>query len=487
MSTLKNLEPAPLWEYFEEICHIPRLSKNEGKIRDYLLRFAEKNKLEAREDDAGNILIIREASPGHEHRKTIVLQSHMDMVGEKNEDTPHDWQNDPIKPVADREWVRAKGTTLGADDGIGMAAQMAVLTDRELRTGKIEALFTVDEETGMTGAFGLKPGFFNGRILINLDSEDEGILYIGCAGGMDTVGSLPIEYTAVGSGMTALKISVTGLRGGHSGDEIHKGLGNSVKIMTRLLLNLKAGFGIALAEFSGGNLRNAIPREAFATILLKTGDKNPVATTIGNFENIIKSELGALESEVAISISEATVPQRMLEEKSALRLLNALNALPHGVIAWSNDMPGLVETSTNLASAKPGNEGCYTIVTTQRSSAEPAKHYASSIVRSVFELAGAETSHSDGYPGWKPDPGSEILRITRESYRRLFGKDPEVKAIHAGLECGLFYEKFNGLDMVSIGPTIRGAHTPQEAIEIRTVGMFWDLHQQWDGKRDRPS
>jgi dipeptidase D len=475
MSILSQLNPSPIWSYFEEICKIPRLSKNEGQIRKYLLDFAKKNGLEAKEDEIGNILITKQATPGMENRKTVVLQSHMDMVGEKNADYPHDWAKDPIVPIVKGDWVMARGTTLGADDGIGIASQMAILTDKELRAGKIECLFTVDEESGMTGAINLKPEFFTGRTLINLDSEDEGVLYIGCAGGMDTVGTLPYEPAAVKDSSLALEISVTGLHGGHSGDEIHKGYGNSVKIMNRILWNLSNLYEISVSNFNGGNLRNAIPREAFSTIVIDRSLNTNVRTWIDNFYITILNEFGELEKDIRITVSETDLPSFTMDKESQKRFLNALSCCPHGTLAWSSEMDDLVETSTNLASAKFSENNTIKIITTQRSSIESSKHDAGAMVESCLKLAGARVVHSDGYPGWKPNITSEILGLTRRSYHALFGKEPLVRAIHAGLECGLVYEKIKGIDMISFGPTIKGAHTPEEMIEIKTTKMFWDL------------
>jgi dipeptidase D len=475
MSVLSHLNPAPIWVYFEEICSIPRLSKNEEKLRQYLLDFARKNNLESREDEIGNILIIKPATPGMENRKTVVLQSHMDMVGEKNADYPHNWKTDPIIPVIKDGWVTAKGTTLGADDGIGIASQMAILTDKDLKAGRIECLFTVDEESGMTGAINLKPDLFTGRTLINLDSEDEGILFIGCAGGMDTVGTLKYDTVPVLNGSCALEISVTGLHGGHSGDEIHKGYANSVKIMNRLLWNLSNKYEISVASFNGGNLRNAIPREAFSTIIFDKTISESIKTWINDFYATIANEFGTLEKDIFISFREVKLPSLAMAKDDQSRFLNVLTCCPHGVIAWSNEMDDLVETSTNLASAKFSDNNTIKIITTQRSSIESAKHDAAAMVESCLRLAGAEVVISDGYPGWKPNLNSEILRVTRKSYKELFGKEPMIRAIHAGLECGLVFEKFKGIDMISFGPTIRGAHTPEEMIEIRTAQMFWDL------------
>jgi len=475
MSVLSNLDPAPLWIYFEEICKIPRISKNEGRIRKYLLDFAMANNLEAKEDETGNILITRPASPGHERIKTIVLQSHMDMVGEKNADHPHDWEKDPVIPVLKEEWVTASGTTLGADDGIGIAAQLAILADKDMKAGRIECLFTVDEETGMTGVLNLDHDFFSGRTLLNLDSEDEGILFIGSAGGMDTVGTMSYKTRKTGIGFSALEISLTGLHGGHSGDEIHKGYGNSVKIMCRILKEISEQNEISLAHFSAGNLRNAIPREAFSTIVLHKQSVEEIKAKISRYQSILLTEFGNIERDLKISASEVAAPEVVMDNESKSMFLGALECCPHGPIAWSKDIDDLVETSTNLASAKFSDNNTIKIVTTQRSSVESAKHEVAAIVESCLKAAGADVVKSDGYPGWKPDLNSEILKITSRSYRELFGKEPYITAIHAGLECGLLYEKIKGIDMISFGPTIRGAHTPEERIEIKTVRMFWDL------------
>ncbi|MGA2407685.1 MAG: aminoacyl-histidine dipeptidase [Bacteroidales bacterium] len=475
MSILSQLNPEPIWIYFEEICNIPRLSKNEGKIRRYLLDFAKNNNLESKEDEIGNILIVKPPTAGMEDRKTVVLQSHMDMVGEKNADYPHDWTTDPIIPSIQDGWVTAAGTTLGADDGIGIASQMAILTDKNLKAGQIECLFTVDEESGMTGAINLKADFFTGRTLINLDSEDEGILFIGCAGGMDTIGTMNYNSIPAEDGSCALDISVTGLHGGHSGDEIHKGYGNAVKIMNRILWNISNQFEISVANFDGGNLRNAIPREAFSTIAFNKTANEPIKNRINGFYLTLTDEFGDLEKELKISVKEVDPPPYIMDKENQKKFLNALSCCPHGVIAWSKVMDDLVETSTNLASAKFSENNTIKIITTQRSSVESSKLEACSTVESCLKLAGAKVVHSDGYPGWKPNLASEILKITRKSYLKLFGKEPSIRAIHAGLECGLVFEKIKGIDMISFGPTIKGAHTPEEMIEIRTAQMFWDL------------
>ncbi|HAM10022.1 MAG: hypothetical protein A2X05_07950 [Bacteroidetes bacterium GWE2_41_25] len=475
MRILNELNPAPLWNYFEEICSIPRLSRNEESIRRYLLGFAEKNNLISKEDPVGNILITREAASGLENLKTIVLQSHMDMVGEKNANHPHNWKTDPIRPVITNGWITASGTTLGADDGIGMAAQMAILTDNTLKSGKIECLFTVDEESGMTGAVNLNPDFFTGRTLLNLDSEDEGILYIGCAGGMDTVGTIHYKPVPVRKNTCALELAVTGLRGGHSGDEIHKGYGNAVKIINSLLIRLSEQFEVNLSHLDAGNLRNAIPREAFATIVTDISDRETVKKTISSFYNNMREVFSDIENDMKISVNNTELPEFTIDMDCQKKLTDAIEFCPHGVIAWSEDMEDLVETSTNLASAKFSDDNTIVIVTTQRSSVESAKRETAANVVKCLHRANAQIKRSDGYPGWKPDMTSEILGITRNSYKTLFGEEPMIRAIHAGLECGLIYEKVKGIDMISFGPTIRGAHTPEEKIEISSVQKFWYL------------
>lgn len=475
MSVLGHLEPNTVWQLFEEICQIPRISKNEEEIRKYLLDFAEKQGVEAKTDKVGNVLIIREPSKGFEKRKTVILQSHMDMVGSKNADHPHQWDKDSIRPLIEGEWIKAEGTTLGADDGIGMAAQLALLKDKELKTGKLECLFTVDEETGMTGANELDPELLKGKILINLDSEDEGELFIGCAGGMDTLASLELKTQKASSKTKGLRISLTDLHGGHSGDEIHNGYANAIKLMNRLLWNAGRAFGIEVAEFTGGNLRNAIPREAFASLAVPASQMDHLTAYLSEQETVFKAEYPVTETELKLQWEEIKKPELVLKPKSQQKLLNLIYALPHGVIKWSQDMPGLVETSTNLAVLRMSKKYKASITTSQRSSSGSEKRDIADRMASTFKLAGAKVEHTGGYPGWKPNTRSEILRITSDSYKRLFGKEPIVRAIHAGLECGLFLTKYPGLDMISFGPTIKGAHTPQERIDIESTKKFWDL------------
>ena len=475
MALLNNLHPPLIWKYFEEITQIPRSSKHEERIVEYLINFALQHNLEYKKDAIGNLLIYKPASPGKDTTPLIVLQSHVDMVCEKNSDYTHDFLTDPIKPYIDGEWVKAMGTTLGADDGIGMAAMMAVLADQSLQHGSLECLFTVDEETGLTGAFELQKDFFTGKTLINLDSEDEGELFIGCAGGIDTKAVFDFTYQFVEENQMAFLVSVTGLQGGHSGDEIHKGLGNAVKIMTQLIWEVTTSLGAKLNRFDGGNLKNASPREAFATIIIDQNKKPLFYSLIHEFIEKKADEFSQTEIGLSINFDEIPTPEFQLETEFQNHLIKSLLDCPHGVIALSKDIAGLVETSSNLASIKFIDKKQVLITTSQRSSVDSAKREISSKVARIFSLAGADIEHSNSYPGWTPDLNSKILAKTSEIYYSVFKTQPKVKAIHAGLECGLFLEKSPGLDMISFGPTLRGVHSPDERLYIPSVEKFWRL------------
>ena len=475
MEKLSNLEPREVWGYFEEICSVPRPSKKEGQIIQYLVDFAKDHRLEFKKDRLGNLLIKKPAVNGKEKLKPVVLQSHVDMVGEKNKDTAHDFETDPIKPYIEGDWVKAEGTTLGADNGLGLAAQLAMLASEEISHGPLECLFTVDEETGLTGAFALESGFFEGKILINLDSEDWGELFIGCAGGIDTTATFDFDRENVPEDHQGIRIQISGLNGGHSGDEIHKGLGNALKILNRFLWNISEDYDVRISSFDGGRARNAIPREAQAHISINEEDVENVKQYFKNFERNIKNELKVTEPGLQISLDEAGLLKYIIDEDTQHDVLNALYACPHGVHAWSQEIEDLVETSTNLAAIKTKENGSYFITTSQRSSVDSAKQDIASMVESVFRLGNAKVEHSAGYPGWQPNTDSEILMITENAYKKLFNKEPEVKAIHAGLECGLFLQKYPFLDMISIGPTIKGAHTPEERASIETTREFWML------------
>ena len=475
MSEITNLKPAEVWRLFDAITRVPRPSKKEGKIIAFLEEFARVHSLQCRKDSAGNILISKPATEGYEDRPEVTLQSHMDMVCEKNSDVPFDFGNDPIQTYIDGPWVRARGTTLGADCGIGMAAALAVLTSDDIKHGPVSALFTVDEETGLTGAFNLGEGMIRGRYLINLDSEDEGEVFIGCAGGIDTVARFKFEYEPIPAGYTTLEVRVSGLKGGHSGDNIGDALGNSNRIMARLLFDGIINDGVLLCGFDGGNLRNAIPREAVAVIAVPRDRMSDFERDFRTLADSIKEELKDTDAGFAVSLAEQ--PQTAgtaIEQTAARGLIRALAGVPNGVIEMSRSVAGLVQTSTNLASVKTdGNT--ITVTTSQRSSVESEKIMAARSVESVFALAGADVTHSDGYPGWTPDPSSGLLSITRQCYLSLFNVPCKVKAIHAGLECGLFLKKYPHLEMVSFGPTLRGVHSPDERLEIETVDKFWRL------------
>ncbi len=473
-NTILNLQPASVWKYFNEILQIPRPSKKEEKIIAYLLDFGKKHQLETLQDETGNILIRKPATKGMENRAWVVLQSHMDMVCEKNSDKVHDFDNDPIESRIDGDWVKANGTTLGADDGIGMAAQLAVLAADDIDHGPLECLFTVDEETGLTGAFGLKPGFLKSSILLNLDSEDEGQLFIGCAGGQDTLAWLPYDNEPVADNEKAFKIMVSGLLGGHSGDEINKGRGNANKILNRFLWENKEAFQLKLHTFDGGNLRNAIAREAYAIVVLPANKALDLEKKLKDYKQICRDEFAVTEPHLEITIESTPLPETVIDDDSFFALANAIYACPHGVLTMSPTLENFVETSTNLASVK-FQENEIQITTSQRSSVESEKHDATNMVASVFKLAGARIKTSEGYPGWKPNPSSPIVDLAAKSYKKLFNQEPEVLAIHAGLECGLVGHTYPEMDMISFGPTIKGAHSPDERLHIESTVKFWDL------------
>lgn len=469
-----NLQPKNVWKYFHEICQIPRPSKKEEKIIAYLIDFGNKMGLETLRDKAGNVLIRKEASPGKENITPIVFQSHMDMVCEKNNDIKFDFNMDAIQAYIDGEWIKAKGTTLGADDGIGIAISLALLEDKTLEHGFIECLFTVDEETGLTGAFALEPNWLKGKMLINLDSEDEGQFFIGCAGGKGTVATLEFKKEKLPENASPYLITIKGLKGGHSGDDINKGLGNSNKILNRILFEGTFNYDMSIAFIDAGNLHNAIAREGKAVVMIPDKYKNEFLQFINNFHQTIKNELKYTDPEVEIKVVPTEKPAFVIDEFTQCDLVQALYACPHGVLAMDHSMENFVETSTNLASVKMKNNQII-ITTSQRSSVESKKDDACNMVASVFELINADIEHNEGYPGWTPNPGSHVLKIMKQAYVNLYKKEPLVLAIHAGLECGLIGEKYPEMDMISIGPTLRGVHSPDERLLIKTVQEVWDL------------
>ncbi|MBM3403411.1 MAG: aminoacyl-histidine dipeptidase [Bacteroidetes bacterium] len=469
---IKQLKPEALWHYFHELTQIPRPSKKEDKVRDFVVKFGKDHGLETIVDEVGNVIIRKPATPGMEKRKGAILQSHLDMVPQKNSDKVHDFEKDPLEPWIDGEWVKATGTTLGADNGIGLAATLALLAAKDIRHGPIEGLFTTDEETGMTGAFGLKPGVLKGDILLNLDSEEEGELCIGCAGGTNANIKFKYTETAVQPDTLAFKVSVTGLKGGHSGVDIHLGRGNSNKLLNRFLWHASKKHGLRLASIDGGSLRNAIPRESFAVVTIPNNEKEKFLKCLGEFEVIFRKELSAVEPDLKMSAESVGMPGKLIDEKTQLNLLRSVYACPNGVMRMSNEMTGLVETSNNLAIVK-SDKGDIFVQCLLRSSVDSAKLDLEHMIDSVFELAGAERVFDGQYPGWKPNPKSEILTEMQGIYNKMFGKIPEIKAIHAGLECGLLGGVYPKWDMISFGPTICFPHSPDEKVHIDSVNKFW--------------
>ena len=472
---VKDLKPALVWEIFDAITQVPRPSKKEEKIRAYLLDFAHKHNLEVATDAIGNVVMTVPATPGYENAPTVILQAHMDMVCEKNSDVNIDFENDPIETYIDGEWVRARGTTLGADNGIGMAAAMAVLISPEAKHGRLQALFTVDEETGLTGANNLDGNLIDGDILLNLDSEDDAQIFIGCAGGIDTTARFTYTTQPAPQDYYYATLSIKGLNGGHSGGDIHLGRGNANKILSRFVWNAMKKYDVKLAAIDGGNLHNAIPREAMAVIGVPMKDKESLRVDFNCHIATIEEELRGVDTLTGSNMQTADVPATCIDDTTARNLITALYAAPHGVIAMSRELPGLVQTSTNLASVKIRENNTIVVATSQRSSVESEKYDIAHRVESVFTLAGAVATHGDGYPGWKPNMQSAIKDIAVKAYEELYNVTPEILAIHAGLECGLFLTKYPHLDMISFGPTLRDVHSPDERMHIPAVEKFW-LH-----------
>ncbi len=471
---LKGLKPQALWNYFEDFCGIPHPSKHEEAIVAYVKEFGEKHGLETRVDHVGNVLIRKPATPGHENLKTIILQCHVDMVPQKNNDTQHNFTTDPIDVYIEGDWVKARGTTLGADNGIGAASAMAVLAADDLEHGPIECLFTIDEETGMTGVFELKKDWLRGEILLNLDSEDEGELYIGCAGGIDTSAIFNCPLVTTPAGMAAYQLNVKGLKGGHSGLDINLGRGNANKILNRILWKTNREYGLQISTIDGGSLRNAIPREASAVVVVPSDRSTEFEKSVRELSSQIAAELKNTEPNLQIEISTAPNPVNIFAPHAIVPVLNAIYACPNGVIRTTDDMPGVVETSTNLAIVKT-KPGTIEIHSLQRSAVDSAKDDLCNMIRSVFELAGATVAHNGSYPGWKPNINSPILNTMKKVYSEKFGKVPEVKVIHAGLECGIIGGTYPNIDMISFGPTIRHPHSPDEKVNIPSVELYWQF------------
>lgn len=474
MSELSTLSPQPLWDIFAKICSIPHPSYHEEALASHIMAWATEKGLSVERDAVGNILIRKPATKGMEDRKTVVLQAHLDMVPQKNNDTEHDFTKDPIQPYIDGEWVKAKGTTLGADNGVGMASALAVLADDTVKHGPLEVLLTMTEETGMDGAFGLQPGWSQADILINTDSEEEGEIYMGCAGGIDVKTTVDLTYEAIPANHIVKKLVLKGLNGGHSGGDIHLGLGNANKLLARFLAEHADELALKLIDFHGGTLRNAIPREAHIIFAIPADKATQLNSITTEFEALLKSELAIAEKNLAIELTDTSTEKPVFTADCQSRTINLLNAMPNGVIRMSDDVEGVVETSLNVGVVSIVDDKVE-ILCLIRSLIDSGKTYVVSMLTALAKLAQADIETKGGYPGWKPDADSPVMHLVRDTYQQLFDKVPNIMVIHAGLECGLFKKPYPDMDMVSIGPTIRGAHSPDERVHIKSVGQYWQL------------
>jgi dipeptidase D len=475
MTFVETLEPRALWSHFDTILTIPRGSGNEDGLRKHIIGIAERNGLEYQVDGMGNLVVRKPGAKGYESAPTVVLQNHMDMVNEKNSDVAHDFEKDPIKPDRDGDYLTAQGTTLGSDNGIGVAAALAVLEAKDLVHGPIEALFTVDEETGLTGAAGLDPNMITGRVLLNLDSEEEGILYVGCAGGGDSAIRVPLHTTGTAPNSVAIEITLRGLKGGHSGCDIHLQRGNAIKLLVRAIHTcIQSGIRINISSLRGGSAHNAIPREAFATVVVAENQVDQFKAGFQKAIAVIHDEFRPAEPDMEANVQVGAAPTDMWDDATTATVLRLIMALPHGTMAMSYDIPDLVETSTNLATVSPKN-GSIEISLSSRSSVESALEDLRQRIRATAELANADVDEGDSYPGWKPNLESPLLKLVTEIHKRELGSSPEIKAIHAGLECGIIGEKYDGMDMISMGPQIEFPHSPDERVKIDTVGQFYKL------------
>jgi len=476
MGTISQLKPASLWQLFEKICSIPHPSKHEQKISAWIQSWAKELGLAIKEDEVGNLFIKKPATAGMEDRQGIILQAHMDMVPQKNNDTSHDFLTDPIKPyiIDSGDWVTAEGTTLGADNGVGLASALAVLASNDISHGPLEVLVTIDEEAGMSGAFGLEAGWLEGDILINTDSEQEGEVYMGCAGGIDVSATFNLAFDDVPANSQAFNLSISGLKGGHSGVDIHTGRANANKLLVRFLLDASNNFDIRLTELNGGSLRNAIPREANASFVVAKDQVEPLKVALALYLSTIKANLSAIETDLDMLLISPEDFEQCWTKTSQGQILRALNACPNGVIRMSDDIEGVVESSLNLGVVHTRGKKLNALVLI-RSLHDDGRLETQRTVQSVFELASANIEFSGAYPGWKPNPDSDIMKTVSNTYQELFDKVPAVMVIHAGLECGLFKTAYPHWDMVSIGPTIKFPHSPDEKIEIATVEQYWQL------------
>ncbi|MFH1102093.1 MAG: aminoacyl-histidine dipeptidase [Methanobacteriota archaeon] len=468
MPTIEHLEPKLVWKQFDEIRKIPRCSKHEEKIRDYIVGFAKKQGLQLKVDQVGNVLIRKPATPGMEKKPAVILQGHMDMVCEKNSDVHHDFSKDPIKIKIQGDILSAEGTTLGADNGIGIAISLALLQDKTVKHGPLEVLMTVDEETGLTGAFAMKPDMLTGKIMLNLDSEDFGVITVGCAGGGDSTIELPLKTQTAPAGTESLLIKVSGLRGGHSGVDIHEQRGNAIKLLTRMLWKAAEKNTFSLSDIKGGDKHNAIPREAYAKLCISTKEKNGFITSMKNEEKNILDEIKPIDPKFTLTIESCEPVNTAFDQPSQKTMLNLVHGLPHGVHKMSYDIPTLVETSTNLATIAV-KDNAVVIGMSSRSPMKSALQDMRDRIHAIATLAGAKVSEGGSYPGWKPNLESKLLALAKKIFHDMYKHDPKIEAIHAGLECGIIGEKFPGMDMISIGPTLKYPHSPEEQLHISTV------------------
>lgn len=468
MSVIENIEPKLVWKHFDEIRKIPRCSKHEEKIREYIVDFAKKHNLEYKVDKSGNVVIVKPGSSGIENKPIVILQGHMDMVCEKNSDVDFDFSKDSINLKLKGDILTADGTTLGADNGIGLAMSLAILEDNNLKHCHIEALFTIDEETGLTGAFAMESDMLKGRILLNLDSEDFGVITVGCAGGGDSKITLPVKNQPINGNLESMTIKISGLRGGHSGVDIIEQRGNAVKLLTRMLWKARDDYKYYITEIKGGDKHNAIPREAYAKISIDKSEKDTFISTLKSEEEKILEEIKPIDPKFKVDFENIDKLKTTLSDDSQSKLLNLLHSLPHGVDKMSYDIPDLVETSTNLASISI-NDNIATMSMSTRSSIKSALQDFRDRIHAVAELSGANVDEDKPYPGWKPNLDSNILKISKKIFNDIYGHEPKVEAIHAGLECGIIGEKFPGMDMISIGPTIKYPHSPEEQVHVSTV------------------
>jgi dipeptidase D len=471
---INQLFPQPLWQWFEQICAIPHPSGHEQALSLFIQNWAKQRGLNVVVDQVGNLIIRKPATAGMQDRKIVALQAHLDMVPQKNADTVHNFVTDPIRPWIDGDWLKATGTTLGADNGIGMASALAILGSEQIKHGPLEVLLTVDEEAGMTGAFGLEGGMLEAEILINTDSEQEGEIYMGCAGGVDAEISLPLQWQASKPADLAFTLSIAGLKGGHSGVNIHLGRANANKLLARFLAGHAAPLGLTLSDFNGGSLRNAIPREAQCSFTLPPEQVTALQLAVTQYQAILQAELSSAEPALSLTLTSTAAPANSLQAASQTTLINLLNSCPNGVVRMSDEIAGVTESSLNLGVIRTQTESL-SIICMLRSLIDSGRQNIESQLQSLCDLAGAQMVLSGCYPGWKPDTSSAVMAIVNDTYESIYQRKPEIMVIHAGLECGLFKQHYPNLDMVSIGPTIRYPHGPDEMVNITTVGQYWTL------------